>query len=144
MQAAAIGLSFWWGYWATHQDTYSTQDFLLITSAIVSVAVVCGLIRSILFAQGGLDACRTLYSRLSTAVFHTHISFFETTPLGRITNRFVRDCNTIDDGLPFILNILLAQAFLMLGIIVVVVVVVVITIVFIVIHTLLITMHTFY
>lgn len=35
--------------------------------------------------------------------------FFDVTPLGRILNRFSSDTYTIDDSLPFIMNILLAQ-----------------------------------
>lgn len=37
------------------------------------------------------------------------------TPLGRIINRFSSDTNTIDDSLPFILNILLALIFSLVG-----------------------------
>ena len=46
--------------------------------------------------------------------------FFDVTPLGRIMNRFSTDVYTADDSLPFTLNILLAQIFLLLGTIVVV------------------------
>ena len=33
------------------------------------------------------------------------IQFFEENPTGRILNRFGRDTNTIDDNLPFMINI---------------------------------------
>ena len=45
--------------------------------------------------------------------------FFDSTPLGRILNRFSSDLYTVDDSLPFILNIFLAQLFGLFGPIVV-------------------------
>lgn len=41
--------------------------------------------------------------------------FFDITPVGRILNRFSSDTYTVDDSLPFMLNILLAQVFGLLG-----------------------------
>lgn len=46
---------------------------------------------------------------LSFMPLQTEFTFFDITPLGRILNRFSSDTYTIDDTLPFILNILLAQ-----------------------------------
>ena len=37
------------------------------------------------------------------------VSFFDSTPIGRIVNRFASDVYGVDDSLPFMLNILLAQ-----------------------------------
>lgn len=42
-------------------------------------------------------------------LLQTKFHFFDVTPLGRLLNRFSSDTYTIDDSLPFILNILLAQ-----------------------------------
>ena len=47
------------------------------------------------------------------------ISFFDVTPIGRIINRFSSDVCTIDQDLPFILNIFLAQLYGALGTIVI-------------------------
>jgi ATP-binding cassette subfamily C (CFTR/MRP) protein 10 len=73
------------------------------------------LFRSFLFARGGLRAATTIYRSLTSAVFLTDISFFERTSVGKIVNRFGTDTERVDDQLPFMLNIVLAQVFLLLG-----------------------------
>lgn len=47
--------------------------------------------------------------------FQAKFRFFDITPVGRILNRFSSDTYTVDDNLPFMLNILLAQVFGLLG-----------------------------
>lgn len=37
------------------------------------------------------------------------MTFFDVTPSGRVVNRFSRDAFSVDDPLPFHLNVLLAQ-----------------------------------
>jgi len=54
-----------------------------------------------------------------SSCFQAPVSFFDVTPIGRILNRFSSDVFSVDDTLPFILNIFLAQSFSLLGVIVI-------------------------
>lgn len=47
------------------------------------------------------------------------LSFLEASPIGRVLNRFSTDVWAIDDTLPFVLNIVLAQGAGLLGTLVV-------------------------
>ena len=76
---------------------------------------IFSLIRAFLFAYGGICAAKILHKRLLNLVLKAKAFFFDNTPTGRILNRFSSDLYTVDDSLPFILNILLAQIFGVVG-----------------------------
>ena len=115
MQATADGMSLWYAHWAEHASDFSSNEFLAWTGTIVAANVLCALLRSFLFAYGGLRGARRLYASLTSAILSTDLSFFERTTVGRVLNRFGKDTDVIDDQLPFMLNIVLAQAFVLLG-----------------------------
>ncbi|XP_053368772.1 ATP-binding cassette sub-family C member 10 [Clarias gariepinus] len=75
--------------------------------------------RAFLFAYGAIHAATVIHRRLLGSVLKATVTFFDTTPLGRILNRFSSDIYSIDDSLPFVLNILLANVFGLLGMLVV-------------------------
>jgi ABC-type multidrug transport system fused ATPase/permease subunit len=83
--------------------------FIALANAVLACA------RSFSFAFAGLRAARQLHDGLLNAVLAAPYSFFVSTPAGRIINRLSRDVYNVDDSLPFIMNILLAQLFLLLG-----------------------------
>uniref|UniRef100_A0A182YGV8 ABC-type xenobiotic transporter n=1 Tax=Anopheles stephensi TaxID=30069 RepID=A0A182YGV8_ANOST len=82
---------------------------LAITNSLLT------LLRAFLFAYAGLKAAKCIHDRLLNSVLYTKLQFFDVVPLGRILNRFSSDVYTVDDTLPFIMNILLAQFFGLLG-----------------------------
>jgi ABC-type multidrug transport system fused ATPase/permease subunit len=92
-----------------HEDDISNTQFLQVSCAIVGLNVLFTLSRSFSFAYGGLQAARYLYHQLTKSTLNTFMHFFETQSLGRLLNRFGRDTDCIDEDLPFMLNIVLAQ-----------------------------------
>lgn len=101
----------------TNLTTFSDDPnfYLKVYASLGLGNSVLTLFRSFIFAYAGIKAARIIHENLLKNVFETKLQFFDVTPLGRILNRFSSDTYTIDDSLPFILNILLAQLFGLLG-----------------------------
>ncbi|XP_072498338.1 ATP-binding cassette sub-family C member 10 isoform X1 [Notamacropus eugenii] len=100
---------------ATPNSSLDVQFYLTVYGAIASANSICTLLRAILFATGILQAAATLHQRLLYRVLRAPVTFFDSTPTGRILNRFSSDVACADDSLPFVLNILLANAVGLLG-----------------------------
>ena len=56
-----------------------------------------------------------MYDQLVISLFECPVSFFESASFGQLYNRVGMDTNTVDDQLPFVLNIVLAQFFVIIG-----------------------------
>ncbi|KAK3092515.1 hypothetical protein FSP39_003868 [Pinctada imbricata] len=93
--------------------------YLMIYGILAGANSLFTLARAFLFAYGGICAAQVLHTKLLSTILKAPISFFDVTPIGRIVNRFSSDLYSIDDSLPFIMNIFLAQLYGILGTIVV-------------------------
>ncbi|KAM9792208.1 ATP-binding cassette sub-family C member 10 [Neosynchiropus ocellatus] len=91
------------------------QFYLTVYASLAVANTVFTAARAFLFAYGAICAARTVHDRLLGRVLEATVSFFDVTPLGRILNRFSSDLYSVDDSLPFILNILLANVSGLLG-----------------------------
>ncbi|XP_077017993.1 ATP-binding cassette sub-family C member 10 isoform X2 [Tamandua tetradactyla] len=89
--------------------------YLTVYATIAGVNSLFTLLRAVLFATGTLRAASILHRRLLHRVLMAPVTFFDSTPTGRVLNRFSSDMACADDSLPFILNILLANAAGLLG-----------------------------
>jgi ATP-binding cassette, subfamily C (CFTR/MRP), member 1 len=80
--------SFWLSYWSAHREEHSAWFYLYIYIAI-NVAVL-GIVttRDFTTAMSGWRAGKTLFAGMLGAVLYAPMAFFDTTPMGRILNRF--------------------------------------------------------
>ncbi|KAM7539602.1 hypothetical protein Aperf_G00000028759 [Anoplocephala perfoliata] len=93
----------------------TTKFYLSVYGGIIGANLLFTIFRSVLFALAGLRAAATIHEKMLDAVLQGEMKFFDTTPTGRILNRFSSDVGTVDDGLPSILGILLDVIFSLLG-----------------------------
>uniref|UniRef100_A0AAY5KK77 ATP-binding cassette sub-family B member 6 n=1 Tax=Esox lucius TaxID=8010 RepID=A0AAY5KK77_ESOLU len=93
--------------------------YLTVYGSVAGANTVFTAFRAFLFAYGGIRAASVIHNRLLSTVLKATVTFFDTTPLGRVLNRFSADLYSVDDTLPFVLNILLANVFGLLGTLVV-------------------------
>ncbi|VAI70513.1 unnamed protein product [Triticum turgidum subsp. durum] len=77
---------------------------------LISVYIVIGvctvffvLSRSIFFVVLGMQTSRSLFSQLLNSLFRAPMSFFDSTPLGRVLSRVSSDLSIIDLDVPFAL-----------------------------------------
>ncbi|XP_027340067.1 ABC transporter C family member 13 isoform X3 [Abrus precatorius] len=121
MQASRNGNDLWLSYWvdtttASGQTRYSVSFYLAILCLFCIMNSFFTLVRAFSFAFGGLQAATKVHNRLLSKLINAPVRFFDQTPGGRILNRLSSDLYTIDDSLPFIMNILLANFVGLLGI----------------------------
>ncbi|KAN0113413.1 ABC transporter [Russula decolorans] len=99
MQTATV-LSLYWLVWWQERQWPRPQGFYMGIYAMLGVAQACTTFLSgTIIAFLIYSASRTLHHDAISRVMRSPMSFFETTPLGRIMNRFSKDIDTIDNKL---------------------------------------------
>ncbi|CAH8502372.1 unnamed protein product [Heterobilharzia americana] len=88
---------------------------LQVYAFIVTSNIIATVFRAVVFAFGGLIAAAVVHESALDTILEGRLNYFDTTPQGRILNRFSSDVGTVDDALPFQLNILLASLAGLLG-----------------------------
>ncbi|NXL88754.1 MRP7 protein, partial [Alectura lathami] len=94
--------------------------YLTVYGSIAGANSLFTILRAFLFAYGTFCAATVIHNRLLQRVIKATVTFFDTTPTGRILNRFSSDLYCVDDSLPFMLNIFLANMYGLLGMLVII------------------------
>ncbi|NWU26130.1 MRP7 protein, partial [Dyaphorophyia castanea] len=104
---------------APSNGSVDVNFYLIVYGSIAGANSLFTIIRAFLFAYGALRAAAVIHNRLLQRVLKATVTFFDTTPTGRILNRFSSDLYCVDSSLPFILNIFLANVYGLLGMLVI-------------------------
>eukprot|EP00002_Diphylleia_rotans_P003707 TRINITY_DN1258_c0_g1_i3.p1 TRINITY_DN1258_c0_g1~~TRINITY_DN1258_c0_g1_i3.p1 ORF type:complete len:1141 (+),score=233.81 TRINITY_DN1258_c0_g1_i3:1334-4756(+) len=121
-QASQVLSNWWIGYWAT--DSIQPDPGVgLYLGVYFTFNVLYGLtafIVAFIFAIATPKAGYKLHSDMLVRILRSPMSFFDTTPIGRILNRFSKDIDECDNTISFDMQLLLRTSFGFLSIIAVI------------------------
>ncbi|KAF9959717.1 hypothetical protein BGZ72_008964 [Mortierella alpina] len=102
-QAVQIGTNLWLKHWASVAGTGEDVGmFLGVYGALIVVFMLLNVGSSyVAMVLAAIRASTRLHDRLLTTMMRLPMSFFDTTPLGRIVNRFSSDFFGIDELTPW-------------------------------------------
>ncbi|RCI05063.1 hypothetical protein CU098_008718 [Rhizopus stolonifer] len=117
-QGAILGQDYWIKVWSSAYDTLNLffvvkkQEiqvgyYLGVYFLIGMLALLLTTARSLVLFKGSLLASRRIHMQLLDRVLGAKVRFFDTTPIGRIVNRFSSDLETIDQNVATSLSFLL-------------------------------------
>lgn len=96
-QGANIVTSLWLSYWTSNKFGYSQGAYIGAYAAFGFSQAFFMFMFSFSVAIFGTRAGKVMLHRAITRVLRAPMSFFDTTPLGRITNRFSKDIDVMDN-----------------------------------------------
>ncbi|XP_064624457.1 multidrug resistance-associated protein 1-like isoform X1 [Lineus longissimus] len=113
--ASMVGANIWLSKWSEDEAASNgtvnrdQSNFRIGIYGVFGVSqVLCMLVMSFSLALGAMQASRRLHNRMVDSILRSPMSFFDTTPLGRIVNRLSKDIDVIDVNLPLMIRIFLA------------------------------------
>ncbi|KAF9610708.1 hypothetical protein IFM89_024405 [Coptis chinensis] len=112
----------YWLAFETGEDQGASFDpsfFFRVYVILAAVSCVFVLIRNVVLTYVGLKTAQILCKQILHSILRAPMSFFDTTPSGRILSRVSNDQTNIDLLLPLFINMTIAMYITVLGIIIV-------------------------
>ncbi|CCK72385.1 ATP-binding cassette transporter YOR1 KNAG_0K00170 [Huiozyma naganishii CBS 8797] len=111
--------SVWLSYWTEDKwKDRSTSFYMGMYSFFVFGAYLFMNLQFTLLCTLGLRASKWLNLKAVERILHTPMSYLDTTPLGRILNRFTKDTDSLDNELTESIRLMLSQVGNLIGVIV--------------------------
>lgn len=127
-QAARVGIDIWLSHWVQESQEGNGEDpsqafYIGVYSGVTALYVALLLSTGLLFYRSALTASTRIHNSVFKAVLDAPMSFFDSTPVGRVINRFANDMDQMDDALTDTLDQALYFGVQVLGTVILVVVV---------------------
>ncbi|KAF9329893.1 Multidrug resistance-associated protein 1 [Podila minutissima] len=98
-QAVGVAMNVWLSYWTEDKLSLSKWAYIEIYVGAGVVQMIVVMTGSFMLVVAVLKSSRVMHDHAFVSVLNSPMSFFDTTPLGRILNRFSKDLSTIDNTL---------------------------------------------
>jgi len=103
-----------------NEDDTRTQvissSLVLVYGVLVGATFACLCFRALLFSTFVAQSSSKLHAQALKGVLRSPMSFFDTTPAGRILNRFANDQDDVDSALPLTMASFFVEAFKVVGV----------------------------
>ncbi|ESO91182.1 hypothetical protein LOTGIDRAFT_153611 [Lottia gigantea] len=115
-QVGSVAANIWLSVWTEDSQLKNTsesqsKEYIKTNHGYLAIYGVFGLVQAVfILLYAGLSttkmvkAAKTMHFNMLDKIIRAPMIFFETTPIGRIINRFSRDVETIDNNLPQIFS----------------------------------------
>jgi ATP-binding cassette subfamily C (CFTR/MRP) protein 1 len=118
-QAFSVGSNIWLSRWS--DDPRATTDpgvrnmYLAIYGALGVLQSLAIMAATTVLSIFTLNAAIKLHHSMLMRILKSPMSFFDTTPLGRILNRFAKDIDIVDNTIPMTMRMVFNQLLVVLG-----------------------------
>lgn len=104
-KVVAIGSSYWLTFWTNHSEDPETADrtkylYYLVYAVIGALLCVLSFASDFVLFYMYFYATKILHNKMLHSILRSTMEFFESTPSGRIINRFSKDVEATERGIP--------------------------------------------
>lgn len=113
-QAFSVYANTWLSEWSADVDNvlpHKRDMYLGVYGAMGILQTLFQFVTAIAMAIGCLNAARDIHDNLLQQTLRLPMSFFDTTPLGRIVNRFAKDMDIVDTMIPMLMRMAISMIF---------------------------------
>ncbi|KAK4379949.1 hypothetical protein RND71_001811 [Anisodus tanguticus] len=114
-QGSSMFSDYWLAYETSTDHIFNPSLFIEVYSVIAAVCCIFVVARTFLVSFLGLKTAQLFFGQILDSILHAPMSFFDTTPSGRILSRASTDQSYVDFMIPQFLSVALLMYFTVAG-----------------------------